>query len=459
MREVIQKALRTFGSPLRTWRERNPRRNAEETLESQIGPFQSGEKEEAQLTSASKDNAALLPKPISTLPEEVITPKRIPPSRALTRSEATSEDSRQSTQETSDGKDGPQLTEGPSRVVMASDGTKDCMALLLTKRLITEFNHITDQTRKLGITEKELREVTSEAVTAGLEAKELRRELESTEDPNMIKDISENIETQTQIFKANSARRESLMSLVSVYRGNLKYEQDVFQNIFRRALKDANLENLSKVKIESLSPSGAVQDRQDSIAVSETDGSIVTVEELLRRNVYEDVEETRQAVQERQAKFDNRKVSYERALEDFLCDLSNGDTDWTQSIFDCHGVEGTRRITRALIDAEADYASAVARAKALGVHINADDQESNFISDISDGYYESQEASMRGAVDRTSIQYWTESIVASQPEELEEPQEPDDWDAKTIGISDSVSQVDGSRNRKRIDRWREICEQ
>lgn len=444
-------------------RERNPHRTAEETLESQTGLSQTGSKDEVKSTSASKASTASIAKPISILSGEKLTaPKRTPLSRASTRSgaESTSEDLRQSPLREHSGEDGPQLTEGPSRIVMASDGTKDCMALLLTERLITEFNTITEETRKLGIAEKELHEATFKANMAELTARELKAKLEKTEDPNSINDLSEKIETQNQTFVANTGQRESLAKLIAARRRNLEYTQDVFQNIFRRALENANLVNLPEVEIERPNPAEAARDQESSITASETEESVVSMEELLRRNAEDDLDYTRQNLADWRIAFDNRQVKYERALEEFHCALDEETTSCTQSLFDCQAVVSTQKLTRGLINAEADYESAVQRAKALGVLINAIDQESNFVSDISDGYPVSQEAYERPPVDRAIIEFWSESIVVPGPEELEEleePQEPDDWDAKTIGISDSVSVVDHSRNRKRIDRWREMC--
>lgn len=462
MREFLQRVVRTFGSPFKAKRERNPHRSAEETLESQTGPLQTGQNDEAQLTSASNDNATSFVKPISILSRgESVTSNKIPRSRASTgyTTQSKSEDPWQLPQMEDHGKDRSHLTDGPSRIIMASDGTKDCAALLLTERMIKEFNQIIDETRKLEIAEKELRQARFKASTAEMTIKELNAELERTEDPSLKKDLSEKIETENQTFVANAGQRESLTELIKAYKGNLEFAQDVFQNIFRRALKDTNLLNLPEVAVDGYNPPEAARDRQDPTTVSETDQSIVSVEELLRRNACDDLEYMRENLMYAQAAFDGRHVRYERALYEYQIELDEGTTSCTQSEFGRLAVERTRTLTRELIDAEADYEEALQRAKALGVLMVQVDQESNFVSDISDGYHISDEASMRVAVDTTFIQDWNDSIVTCGPEELEEPQEPDDWDAQTVGLSDSVSVVDYSRNRKRIDRWREMCGQ
>lgn len=459
MRKFYHRVLGTFGSPFRINKIRSLRRNAEKTLESQTGPFQSGSKEEAQLTDAPQDNAALLAKPISIVPQEVVTAKDIPPSIASTENadKLESDDYRQSPPAKADGKNGLQLTEGSSRIVMANDGTKDCMALLLTKELIMEFKYIIAETRELETAEDKRYKASRKATDAELEAKAIQSEAERTKDPDLIRDLPKSIEIQTQIFVENTARADSLSTKVFIRRANLTHSQNAFQRIFRNALQEIDLSALPAVDMEYPGPSVAVEDEQESIAESETDESMISVESLFRHNAARDMDSAVHALQERRAVFENRHNDYDRELEQFLFALSNGTTGCTRSLFDRYAFVDGQELTRALIEAEADHESAMKRAKALGVLENGYDQESNFVSDISDGYYESFEAEMKAAVDKTSIRSWTDKIVCSQPEELEERQEADDWDAKSIDISDSISLVDHTRNRKRIDRWRDIC--
>lgn len=387
-----------------------------------------------------------------------------PPSRTST-SDATisiGKDSPQSPQMNNHEEDKPQITEGSSRVVMASDGTKDCMALLLTERLITEFNDIIEETRELKKAEEGLRQAKSKATAAGLTAKNLKAELETTEDPDVFDDLAGKIENQKQIYIANTGQQESLARSIEVRKGNLEFAQEVFQNIFRGALEDAKLLDRPEFKTDTVEPSTAARGGQDPVAPSATNESIVSIEELLRRNAYDDWEYTRDDLADAQFAFDNRQVRYDRELMEYQDDFDAGYVSFGRSEFDRRAFGTTRDLTRALIDAEADYADAIRRGQALGVLRNEVDQESNFVSDISDGYHISEEASMRTAVDTVFVEYWNDNVEDSDAEELEEleaPREPDDWDARTVGFSDSISVVDHSRNRKWIDRWRKMCEQ
>jgi hypothetical protein len=454
-REFFQKALRTLGSPFKIRRVRNARRSIEDALESQTGILEWERKDEAQFIPSAQ-HSALIPNTPQILPQDCIASKSIPPSETSTR-HAASEEFQEHIQAKSDARDGSLLTEGSSRILLVNDGTKDCLALLLTKKLIYEFNYLSQEARTLKTAERNLEEVDLKASMAELEVRAIQKDIERTEDPDLKTKLSNDIEFQTQVHLENTARKESLRLEVMARRLNLECSQNVFQNIFRGALEETDLLTPFKAETKSDSPARSVEGRAESITSSKADDSVVSVEELFRRTAYQDMELTREVLDLRQSAFDNRQVDYERELGSFHVAVANRATSCTQSLFDCLAVRTIQRQTRALINAEADYESAVARAKALGIIANTDDQESNFISDISDGYHESQEALMRSAVDRNFIECWADTIVSSQPVEPEEPQEPDDWEAKTIGMSDSVSVVDYSRNRKRIARWREMC--
>lgn len=459
IRDFYQRIVRAFEAPFKVRKERNPRRDAEETLESQTGPFQLATRE-GQQTDITQGNIIPVGKPVQDLATEGLgangNSSRISTTHAT---EVGNETAHPISPDTPDGRNEPRLTDGSSRVVLASDGTKDCMALLLTQKLITEFQYFTEEKCKFESAATKLEEANRKADMAATEMRALRADIEETQDPDLIQDLQKDVETQNQIFTINTAREESLKSAVSARRMNLQHSQLILHNILSSALQEAKLLSLPTAEIDEFSPSEAADNEEDSLASPNSVESIVSGEELFRRKARQDLLFARQYLFERQLAFDNRQDDYERQCERFHDALANGTTGCTQSMFDCLAVEATRELTGALIDAEFDEESALERAKALGVLVNVGDQESNFMSEFSDGYRESQEASMEAAVDRNFITAWTDTVEDAQSEDTKELQEPDEWDAKTVGISDSVSQVDYSRNRRRIDRWREMCEQ
>lgn len=449
MREFLQRALRTFGSPFKVKRERNPHRSAEETLESQTGPLQTGQKDEVQPTSASIDDAASIA-------------NKTPLSRASTRdgAKSTSEGSRRSSLME------PELTEGGCRIVRASDGRKDCWALLMTPEMIEGFKEITEEISKLDRAQMELDEVKSIVGKAEEDIIELAEALEMTSNADRKDDIREEAQTHKDTYHAKTREQELLEVGVMAHSTNLKYAVKRFHEIFKYALQDTVLWPRSEVEIETSPPEGeietdrpsrAVRDNADSTTASETDESIVSVEELFRRNARDDLQYARRNLDEWENAFENRHDKYRWAHENYLEAVWEGNTSDTQTVFDHQAFEGKRDITRGLIKAEAYYEKAMNRAKALGVLKNDYYQESNFASEPSDGDYGLESGAQYNLCpfDREFIENWNDEVDDSGRDEPQEPPEPDDWDAKSIGFSDSISCVDWTRNRKRLDRWQE----
>ncbi len=129
---------------------------------------------------------------------------------------------------------------------------------------------------------------------------------------------------------------------------------------------------------------------------------------------YEEVETSRQRFHSLQVEFANREAfyhcefrEYQEAIEDRSCILP-------QSEFDRIFVRNIRCLTRALINAEAAYEDALARARALKIIGNDVAQESNFVDHEDDGYKESFEADMAAGADRFFINRWMELTEESQ---------------------------------------------
>ena len=64
----------------------------------------------------------------------------------------------------------PPYTDGPSRIVLANDGTKDCLALLLTPDLVAALNQITRDIQNLGKKDQALKRMDSEIVDLSYKA-------------------------------------------------------------------------------------------------------------------------------------------------------------------------------------------------------------------------------------------------------------------------------------------------
>ncbi|PSS14995.1 hypothetical protein M430DRAFT_59665 [Amorphotheca resinae ATCC 22711] len=124
-----------------------------------------------------------------------------------------------------------------------------------------------------------------------------------------------------------------------------------------------------------------------------------------------------------------------------------------RSLFDNMLLRQQQEATAALIAAEEAFEASRKHVRALGVVLHDTDQESGFASYAEDGYRESMEADMVRLVDRERIERWM-----NEPDRPSHPADCDEWDSEEVGLCDSISVVAQGKGRKRIDRWRSMCE-
>ncbi|KAF7886562.1 uncharacterized protein EAF01_011240 [Botrytis porri] len=152
-------------------------------------------------------------------------------------------------------------------------------------------------------------------------------------------------------------------------------------------------------------------------------------------------------------RLDNWKQYYEDEYAEYARAVSNGTMEPARSFFDLTLLQEHQGAIEGVIEAENDYEKARARVRVLNVVLSDIYQSSGFANCPDDGYRISMEEAMVGDVDREWILDWMERNDESVDFETDE----DEWEAKSIGLDDSVSVVAKGRERKRIDRWREMC--
>lgn len=352
----------------------------------------------------------------------------------------------------------PQFTAGPSRVIAVHDGAKDCLALLLTEQMVTEFSLILEEARGLEDAENSYRRAKHIATMAEIDLREDKAKYKAADTQTERSNINKQIDQQTSALNESIAHRNNLEQDVSIRKGNLKYTQNLFHSTFKRAFQEANILKESVPK-----PAGNPQGLEgvDEVMLDSGASSEIHVddspEQQARQAALDRIERTGRTLQIMQDGFDSREVDYRNELEVYEEAVFRGTTKVTRTVFEQYAVRTLQQRTRALIDAEAAHEQALAHGRDLGVIGNDYEQESNFVSDPSDGYRESHDAIATATVDYDLIEAWTDQIVDAPDPNCDDMEDVDDWDAKTVGMSDSVSVVDFTRNRKRIDRWQELC--
>ncbi|KAL5315400.1 hypothetical protein ACEPPN_016267 [Leptodophora sp. 'Broadleaf-Isolate-01'] len=206
---------------------------------------------------------------------------------------------------------------------------------------------------------------------------------------------------------------------------------------------------------EDNQPEENAQHHPSSLSPSEVARQQLENEKL---EALEILQERRHHLQDVQAKIENWKDYCNEEYSKFLQLQSDGVIDATKTEFDVEMFQRGQAATRDCIEAEKEMEQIIEYARLLKVNFEEFDQESGFASLIEDGHVESMDPAAVYTVDRNRIERWM-----ADDEKLGEPaEEMDEWECQTVGVNDSVSvvatQVATGKERKRIDRWRSMCE-
>lgn len=367
-------------------------------------------------------------------------------------------------EETKDLQDAPTYTEGSSRVVMAHDGTKACLALLLTDDIVSKINQIATLNRKVEGLQCKFDDAAGEFSMAQICLEESSALIDVTEDSDEQTQVREETTKWEETRDKASKRKEQIEEHLNIYKGNLDFSREESQELFERALDQAGLftsksedEDAVEISTGSEAQFSALSEQRSDIT-SNTDKTVISVEHLNRLATYEDMLERENLLQTLQDKFDTRRETYNQEFVDYSQAVEDGNCSLSRSEFDGICLSNLRDLTKALADAERGHEYAKFKARALGLVGNDWEQESDFVDDPDDcDYLESLEAELCGGVDRDFIEAWSAEVSDCEDPDNLEDQDNDEWDAETVDISDSISLVDRGRNRRRIDRWREIC--
>ena len=348
-------------------------------------------------------------------------------------------------------------TNGQSRVVLAQDGTKNCHALLLTEDLVAKLGRIMKESQSLEQVEYDLDLVSRKAKVAQSSIDQLHHFIEVSKNQEEIDYLKNDIaEREPQLLEI-CQRRDYLEDEDQTLKRNLNYVRAQVQDVFERALSDAQLLNFPEPEQaqEAATPMGVeTEDRSSSLT---SDIVPRSAEEAEREEIRAKLEQSRAELYRAQEAFDTRQQSCDKDRGEYLEAVRAGTCDLPESEYDRLEVDTKRLITRDLIDAEVVHEEVLARARKYDLVGNEFDQESNFVDDYYDDYRDSYDAPAV-VPNLYFIDYWMKEVDCHKDQLDGDPEtEVDEWDAKTIGVSDSVSVVDQTRNRNRIDRWRQTC--
>ncbi|CAF9937320.1 hypothetical protein IMSHALPRED_011101 [Imshaugia aleurites] len=384
----------------------------------------------------------------------------------------------------------PQFTEGPARFVVVNDGSRDCLALLVTETFLAKSRNIYEDSHHLTGKQGPLQQVRRDARNAEASVNLVRDSMDVAEE--QADELGELAQKRESELVEARQRKNEIEKGAKLLESSIAASREYTQWVLETAMAEANLlephrpltpftaaeteddENADDVYNQPHN-SNASSANEDQHAVQDTEvpryqpvasaidaeaptssDEVPADEDSVRQTAWEDYNEKLETYHQVQALFDDRHQAYERNLAKFQNGVRTGIYNMSRSEFDQNRVLHGQKLTRALIEAEEAFDAAKAYAQAVDA-TGSDYEQMNHYGDYEESMPESQIALYNSSKDFSSICDWMASISEPCDPNGFEPVEVDDWGAKEVDQTDSISQIDFEEYRKPIDRWQYEC--
>jgi len=377
----------------------------------------------------------------------------------------------------------PHFVDPPNRLIAIHEEDSSSLLFGLTEETVTHIVKTIQASRAFAPIEEQLEEL-RRSVDINKTRIELMRS--NLDDPEVLesnkRQIAETLVERNLLLQRDVERKEKLERGFDLEGFKLKLLKDGLLETFEHILKEAGFLEGPATKTPDnevqRTPTGSAagqyppdsamvepkeQGKPDSVGLEPAEAALgaeyagaIALKGSRRSEAVaarEEYDEACNRAREAELAFAERQQVYEQDLYEY------GDTAPRTEI-DLFHVQRNRDLARDLTEAEAVWERARDRAKALGVLSNNSYQTSNFVDDVDDGYRLSQDPSSKAMkLSRGTIETWADGILGEGSGDDDEPMpEIDDWEAESIGPSDSLSVVASGRQRLHIDRWRSVCE-
>ena len=385
----------------------------------------------------------------------------------------------------------PRFTEGPARFITANDGSKDCMALLVTDTLFAKLRDFQEDSHHLLRKQGQLNHARRETRDFETATRQIKETIKKAENQAETVGLRETVQQRERRLLKLRQRGHELEDSVKELEGRIRSSKSHIQWALHNAMQEADLfeprrpltpftmtdtESEPQTQKENhhdtgnedyntvdIAANGLGDAAHHSVSREDTD---VAPEELqsIRQKAWESYNEALMTVHKVQSLFDNRQQSYETDLAEYQQGYANGIYNISRSEFDCSKIRYGMNVTRALITAEEAFEVAKEHAQAVdAIGYDYDDTWSCY-SCYEESWPESQLASYLATKDWTHVSEWLVRISGHENAEarelLLEPElkqpEVDSWYGDQVDPADSISQVDFDERRKDIDRWEAI---
>ena len=369
----------------------------------------------------------------------------------------------------------PQFTKGPSRFVLAKDGSRDCVALLVNDSFLAKLRDLFQEDRDLSILDGPLHHAKMDHRNIEHSVQARQNALESVESQEEAEEHKTNLEQQKSELVKIRRWRDELEKERDLVKGNLELSRNHTQWVLQEAMRTADLLGPEKslpavlLREEELAD---MEEEEEEVKITDhpvpaqspvvsvpSDHSEVEVdqEQLQRQEAYEEFVERSQYLNTVQEKFDNQGSLYRENLAEYREMVAAGDTIMSRSDFDRRKVRYGQQLTRALIDAEDEFEEARERAQNLGAIGSDYGREFYYGAEYEESWPENKVAEYNASCDWDFVEDWLNNIPDSASQTEVDSVEIDDWDAEEVEVNDSISNIDCEDYRQDIDRNRRIC--
>ncbi|KAI7250890.1 hypothetical protein KC343_g5732 [Hortaea werneckii] len=392
----------------------------------------------------------------------------------------------------STGEEPDDYTEGPARLVVASDGIKECAALLLTCELSAKIqqavearrNH--DRLRQKAVRTLEVAlnfEMDLETEIANHESRLLMLEAGGIADQKMVVALQEELATLNSMLKDSCEARQAAdvqklsdtAALAEAQAGVIAVLEEAFVHARLVASNIADMPNIPDLVLQTeyLKYRSAQHEDGDDTNASTLAPLDTNDEHLQAARLSEEEQKTKDLAdsffsaqarfQKAQDAFDSREMRREQEWQANIEAGIRGEEvqDATPEAFHARWLRHIQELTREVIDAEAEVAEAKRAALEAGIDVANDEADSGFLDDVEDGYLLSKEQELVDTAAGSTVKGWLDRLPSDK---LDSPgfrsdADVDEWETRTVGISDSVSLVAEGSVRRRIDKWNRISQQ
>lgn len=270
---------------------------------------------------------------------------------------------------------------------------------------------------------------------------------------NLQREIEEEEMKRQQLYE----RRDALGDRLRIFGMNLEFAKEASQAFFEKVLGGADLLNLPDVNSAAGTHIPNLGSNPVVLAKDTNDAAAQSAEEDTGRAVFEELICRGRDIQLTQQQFDGFQSDCSLQRKAYEASLANGHDVPTRTNFDLMLLDHGMKITACLIEEEKAYELAKDRAKALKViSEHWGDPEYNEPWEAQSAP-EDEVVAYQKTRNWSRVEDWRQGVSDSSDETISEPIDIDEWDAKPVNLSDSISAVAHIEHEsKNIKRWQDI---